>query len=1064
MSVLNNSSVLLLADAAAPTGYNIERSLRFNSSDSAKCARTYSSGSSTTTQTLSLWVKRAKLGATGCFWSGYDGSAAYGAYFQFDSTNTLTVILGGASSYQLTTTQVFRDPSSWYHIVLTIDTNNGTSGDRIRLYVNGSRVTTFSTASYPTSGYACQFAMGNANNTIGTTWGSSAYSFFDGYLADIHFIDGQALTPSSFTEVSAITGQLIPKAYTGSFGTNGFWLKFSDNSAATAAALGNDYSGNNNDWTPNNLSIVTGGPTSVAAASGALPVYNTTDTYGTVKGTGTRTDSNSSSIVLAIPMDGANNGTTFTDESATIKGSGSAKSITVNGNAKTVTSVSKFYGSSGAYDGTGDYLSLASSADFQLWNSTAWTVECFIYINSLASTFYFFGVGNRASTTTRCMLSVNTSGNIVIDWDGTSADTTVTFTTGLATGRWYHIAAASNGTALKIYVDGIAASQTATLGTSTQANAPVSIAVPGLAANPATYNGLNGYLQDFRIYKGVAKYTSNFNPPSSTQNPTIAAGNDSLVDTPTSYGTDDGLGGSVRGNYATWNPLISSTNLTNGNLSVVQPSTTAASRYSTLGMSTGKWYWEISVVKYGNTVFGIRTPGRGTLETPFDSSGYGMGWRSSGGFFIGGSNVAGSMSLAAGDVLGLAFDADAGTLRFYKNGTLNNTLTASSTYIGQTWFAGSQDSGGGNSDHDVNFGQRAWAYTAPTNYQPLVDTLLPAPVVAKPNEVMDVKLITANNSTQVITGLAFSPDLVWTKSRSNAYSHYLYDTVRGVQKPLLSNATNAETTIATSLTSFNSDGFTLGADDGANYGSGAGVAWTWDAGTTTSSNGSGSITSQVRANASAGFSVLTWTGQTAAGTIGHGLGVAPSLIITKLRSAAQSWGVYHKDTGINNYLLLDSTGASTAYSGIWGSAAPTSTVFGVPGNVGLNNLNGGTYVGYAFAPVAGYSSFGRYTGNGSADGPFVYTGFRPRWIMVKRSDAANDWWLYDTARGTYNEVQMALAPNLSNAELNPITNNFIDVLSNGFKLRGPGLATNGSGATYIYAAFAESPFAYARAR
>jgi hypothetical protein len=171
--------------------------------------------------------------------------------------------------------------------------------------------------------------MGLSFSSASVLLGKGLTNYCNGYLADVHFIDGQALTPSSFTETNATTGQLVPKAYTGSYGTNGFRLNFSDNSAATAATLGADSSGNGNNWTPNNLSVSTGGPYPIATSTGALPVYNTTDAYGAVKGTGTRTDSNASSLVLAIPMDGANNGTTFTDESATIKGSGTAKAITV---------------------------------------------------------------------------------------------------------------------------------------------------------------------------------------------------------------------------------------------------------------------------------------------------------------------------------------------------------------------------------------------------------------------------------------------------------------------------------------------------------------------------------------------------------------------------------------------------------------------------------------------------------------------------------------------------------------------------------------------------------------
>jgi hypothetical protein len=249
------------------------------------------------------------------------------------------------------------------------------------------------------------------------------------------------------------------------------------------------------------------------------------------------------------------------------------------------------------------------------------------------------------------------------------------------------------------------------------------------------------------------------------------------------------------------------------------------------------------------------------------------------------------------------------------------------------------------------------------------------------------------------------------------------------------------------------------------------VAWAWDAGTTTASNTDGSITSQVRANPSAGFSVVAFnsgSGAPTAYTVGHGLNVAPQFIITKSRtSASYNWSVYHTSiaTTTNKYLSLNSTNA-TADNGtsIWGAAQPTSTVFGITsGNAVVANTD---CIAYCFAPVVGYSSFGSYTGNGSAsgDGPFVFCNFRPRFILTKRTDSTNNWTIVDAARNSYNVSNTALFPNLSAAESTNAEYAF-DILSNGFKVRGtPGDSVNVSGGTYIYIAFAESPFAYARAR
>jgi hypothetical protein len=291
------------------------------------------------------------------------------------------------------------------------------------------------------------------------------------------------------------------------------------------------------------------------------------------------------------------------------------------------------------------------------------------------------------------------------------------------------------------------------------------------------------------------------------------------------------------------------------------------------------------------------------------------------------------------------------------------------------------------------------------------------------------------------------------------------DSVRGVPKNLYPNLTNAEDT-TNYLSALTSDGFTVQNAPIVNSNASTYVAWCWDAGGTTDpSNEAGSITSQVRANASAGFSVVTYTGNGANATVGHGLGVAPQFLVVKARSASgESWIVYHAGAGMK-YGVLNATNAFDSNTGtIWNSTAPTSSVFSLGNNTAVNG-NGTTYVCYVFAPVAGYSSFGSYTGNGSAtDGPFVYTGLRPRWILIKRSSATENWMLYDAARSSYNASNDILRADISEAELADYTAGDIDLLSNGFKLRGTWTGINASGSTYIYAAFAEHPFATSRAR
>jgi len=309
-----------------------------------------------------------------------------------------------------------------------------------------------------------------------------------------------------------------------------------------------------------------------------------------------------------------------------------------------------------------------------------------------------------------------------------------------------------------------------------------------------------------------------------------------------------------------------------------------------------------------------------------------------------------------------------------------------------------------------------------------------------------------------ITSLNFQPDLFWEKARNNAYNHQLVDSVRGVSKVLNSNLTDVEGTQATYVTSFNSNGYTLGAND---YGTGVTlVDWCWKAGGTAVSNTAGTITSSVSANTTAGFSVVTYTGNTTAGaTVGHGLGVAPGLILIKARASAYDWTVYHSAVGATKYLAINATYAATTDTTAFNNTAPTINVFSLGSAVWVNS---GTMVAYCWSPVAGYSAFGSYTGNGSTDGPFVYTGFRPRWIMIKKTSATGNWLMIDTSINTYNAAATELFANLSQAE---ISGEPIDILSNGFKLKYGGAGdSNASGATYIYAAFAENPLKYANAR
>ena len=518
-------------------------------------------------------------------------------------------------------------------------------------------------------------------------------------------------------------------------------------------------------------------------------------------------------------------------------------------------------------------------------------------------------------------------------------------------------------------------------------------------------------------------------------------------------------------NYAVMNPLDlanTSTVMSDGNLKVSHTGAVWNADRATMGVSSGKWYWEVTVNVVGFTFAGgVMKTELAILNNTFPGvSTYPSG--SSFGYYFTGSKYGGGLSNAAygasytnGDTIGTALDLDAGTITFYKNGV--------SQGVAFTGLSGEFAPATGlysTANHDVNFGQRPFKYTPPTGYLKLNTFNLPDSSIVDGSENFNTVLYTGNGGTNTITGVGFEPDLVWTKSRSNAYSHLLYDSVRGAIKPLISNLTNAETTVANSLTSFDSDGFTLGASDNSNV-SGSSVAWNWKAGGTAVSNTDGTITTTVSANPTAGFSVMTYTGTGVAGSIGHGLGVVPKLYIIKQRTdAGNNWIVQTTAVdGSLDYLFLNATNAK----GDSGDALPTSSVINISGNNDVNGSGDGI-VAYCFADVEGYSKISSYTGNGSTDGPFVYTGFRPAFVMLKRTDAANVWLIGDNKRLGYNSANPSSNKQLQAQASNAEGNFDLDYLSNGFKLRNTDSYLNASGGKYIYMAFAENPFKNSLAR
>jgi hypothetical protein len=327
--------------------------------------------------------------------------------------------------------------------------------------------------------------------------------------------------------------------------------------------------------------------------------------------------------------------------------------------------------------------------------------------------------------------------------------------------------------------------------------------------------------------------------------------------------------------------------------------------------------------------------------------------------------------------------------------------------------------------------------------------------IKKPSEYFNTNLYSGNSSTQSLTGVNFQPDFTWIKERNGVEHHYLFDAVRGVTNFIYSNLSNGEASNANSLTAFDSDGFSLGNYADINESGKTYASWNWKADGTAVSNTDGDITSSVSANTTSGFSIVSWTGTGATATVGHGLGVAPSVIIPKNRTdTGTDWYTYWKALGNTNAIRLNTTGASAA-TGIWNNTSPTSSVFSVIDNP-VCNASGKSYIAYCFAEIKGFSKFGSYTGNNSSDGPFIYTGFKPAWVLIKQTNSSNIWELFDNKRSPFNLVDDYLSPDTSDAETTGSSQN-LDFLSNGFKPRSSGSGLNGSGSSYIYMAFAEQP-------
>jgi hypothetical protein len=1094
-------------------GGETQQSLKFNDDESQYLSRTPAAAGNRKTWTWSSWVKRGNISSFQALFASH--SALNDAGFMYSAfNNDDTLFLSIYSTTLITTSQVFRDVSAWYHIVFAFDATQATASDRLKLYVNGVEVTSFGTdnrSSISNTNYAWNQAD---KHFISGRYVNGWASPIDGYLSDINFIDGQALDASSFGQFT--NGYWKKKDYAGTYGTNGFHLTFQDDvvsegfntvtykgTGATQSISGLGFAPDlvwtkARDITYSNLLVdsvrgvtkelrangtnaeaTNSGVTSFDADGYTLGSYddynrsvNTFVAWCWDAGSGSpvsNTDGSITSTVKANPDYGFSIVSyTGTFAAATVgHGLSSAPELIIVKNRSTTTN---WWVGSDALGGWDKYLGLdltnAVGTVTSIWNGTAPTSTVFSVANDGGSN----GSGN--SIVAYCFNSVAGYSSIGT-YSGTDSPG-VTVTTGFRPA--FVMIKATNLVEGWAIIDGTrdTINPRNKVLKPNSSNAEVSgsqfdieFTDTGFVLNGTddVINGYSGGTGEY-IYMAFADTRE-----AAFWKDVSGQGNHW---TPNNLDYRDSLPDSPANNFAVLNPLHRNSvvinayaSLKEGNLNAFN-TTDNVEAAGTLGVFSGKWYYEGRKVQSDDTSegFGFHTNGQEAI------------YRGSAFFRFNGSQSSYGSTWDDGDVIGVALDLDNTSITFYKNGVSQGVAKSdlpAGTYLpflynrgancsmtanfGQdSTFAGARPAGGNVDDNGIG----DFAYAPPAGYLALCTENLPEPTIVDGSEHFNTVTYTGTGTTNAITGVGFSPDFVWGKQRSGVNSHELYDTVRGVNQVIYSDLTDAEGTNANGISSFDADGYTVAGNTSINLTSASVVAWNWKAGGTAVSNTAGSITSQVSANTDAGFSIVSYTGTGSAATVGHGLGVVPSIVIWKKRNGTTNWSTQSTLWADQKELVLNSTGALSATdSRLSTQSSWTSTTLDL-GTYGDQNGSGGTYIAYCFANTD-TTKAGSYVPNQSTDGTFIYLGFRPAFFLAKNISRTQEWIMMNNkTTDPYNPQDGSIQPNSSAAEG---TGNEVDFLSNGVKLRNSGGGLNyASGDTFIYLAFAENPFKYANAR